>query len=127
MPRSQPGTTVDCHDCGESTVQLERSDCQGHLRQSTFATVDSNCQTELSDGCTSRDRCWSQALPAIVRLQVCPLLERGGYALPDRFLTTQISSSAACVLHGLDDVASTPLSEFTSSLHDDGLSFDRGK
>ena len=41
--------------------------------------------------------------------------------------TDETSSSEACVLHGLDDVASTPLSEPTSSLHDDGLPFDRGK
>ncbi len=41
--------------------------------------------------------------------------------------TDETSSSAACVPHGLDDVASTPLSEPTSSLHDDGLPFDRGK
>ncbi len=41
--------------------------------------------------------------------------------------TDETSSSAACVLHGLDDVETTPLSEPTSSLHDDGLPFDRGK
>ena len=42
--------TVNCHDCGTSTVQLDQSDCQVRLRQSTLATVDSNRQEELSDG-----------------------------------------------------------------------------
>ncbi len=41
--------------------------------------------------------------------------------------TAEASSSASCALHGLDDVVSTPISEPTSSLHDDGLPFDRGK
>ncbi len=68
-----------------------------------------------------------------LRLLSPPLL-RVGTGTPCRIAssrTTQIadetSSSAACVLHGLDDVASTPLSEPTSYLHDDGLPFDRGK
>ncbi len=62
--------------------------------------------------------------------KVCPLLRRDGYALLAGSLPhnkDETSSLAACVLHGLDDVASTPLSEPTSSLHDDGFPFDRGK
>ena len=43
-PRGQPGMTVDCHNCGQFSVQLDRSDCQGRFRQSTLATADSNCQ-----------------------------------------------------------------------------------
>ncbi len=55
-----------------------------------------------------------------LRLQaskVCPLLRRGGYTLPDRFLTTQMRlppELLASYIHRLDDVASTPLSEPTS-------------
>ena len=41
--------TVNCHNSGMSTVQLDQSDCQVRLRQSTLATVDSNRQEELSD------------------------------------------------------------------------------
>ena len=41
--------TVNCHDCGTSTVQLDQSDCQVRLRRSTLATVDSNREEELSD------------------------------------------------------------------------------
>ncbi len=54
------------------------------------------------------------------------VLRWGEYAMPNRFLTTQMhetSSSAACVVHELDDVAFTLLSEPTSSLHDDSHPF----
>ena len=41
--------------------------------------------------------------------------------------TDEASSSAPCILRGLVNVANTPLCEPTTSLHDDGLPFDRGK
>ncbi len=68
--------------------------------------------------------------PRSLRLQGLPPAVTGRVRLAGslpRHSTDETSSSAACVLHGLDDVASTPLSEPTSSLHDDGLPFDRGK
>ena len=41
--------------------------------------------------------------------------------------TNEASSSAPCILRGLVDVPNTLVCEPTTSLHDDGLPFDRGK
>ncbi len=56
-----------------------------------------------------------------------PMAGRARHAVSLPHNTDEASSSEPCVLHGLDDVASTPLCEPISSLHDDGLPFDRGK
>ena len=60
------------------------------------------------------------------RLQRLP---RNGRATSQRGFSAsdEASSSAPCILRGLVDVASTPLYEPTTSLHDDGLPFDRGR
>ncbi len=93
----------------------------GHDLHSRVAS--STTGTGIAAGVTAGAR-RSRRLQGLPR---APTAGRARHVVSKPHITNEVFSSQPCVLRGLDDVASTPLCEPISSLHDDGLLFDRGK